>query len=645
MADDGPKGPGDPKPPVDPQKQLLLFHEEQAARRGAGDWGGIRRHPGVVVAFVLAVAAAWWAWQGLRGPPPPVAGTAEPTQPAASGPEAPSHRPGVTPLTDSVFSLSMGSSVGLTVRVMGLDSLPLADTVVVFRVVKGSGTVRPDTVRTDEEGLAPTSLTLPSTPGTVVVSADLAGSQLPGARFTVTARSGTPTRARIYEGDGQHADPGALLPRRLAIRVTDQAGIPVPDVEVRFQVVGGGGAVAPSRAATDSSGLAFTLWRLGGASGEQYATAMVPEISNALITFTATAVEPAGAAPATPQTEAPEPTPVTVTARSFAVGGNFVCGISSGRVSCRGGNDRAQRLGQSSAGFSAVAAGVSHACALTSAGQAWCWGADESGQLGDGSRSDRAAPDSLATFTRFSTLVAGVAHTCGLAAGGTVFCWGKNGEGQLGDGSTQDRPTPAPVSGGHTFIRLVAGWNHTCGLSTSLQVFCWGLNDGGQLGDGTLVNRLVPSSGPGSFESLVAGSAHTCGIRGGLVLCWGDNRFGQLGDGTTVRHSSPEPVQGLPLSAIRLAAGAVSTCALLSSGQVYCWGQNVHGELGDGTRDNRTTPVPVSGDLRFRSIYAGGALTCGFTTDGAQYCWGLNQSGQLGDGTRESRSVPTRVGS
>jgi alpha-tubulin suppressor-like RCC1 family protein len=82
----------------------------------------------------------------------------------------------------------------------------------------------------------------------------------------------------------------------------------------------------------------------------------------------------------------------------------------------------------------------------------------------------------------------------------------------------------------------------------------------------------------------------------------------------------------------------------MADGSVDCWGQNVHGELGDGTRQSRPTPVPVAGDLSFRSIYAGGALTCGFADDGGQYCWGLNQSGQLGDGTRESRSVPTRVG-
>jgi len=656
MSDGGPRTPEHGKPPADHPSQLLRFDDE-ASRRGLGFFGQIRRHPGVVV-FVLALATAWWAWHGLHRPPPTTPEAVEPAPPAQPAPtvtETPKYRPGVLPLSDSVFSRPVGSSVTLTTRVMGEDSLPLADTLVVFHVVQGTGTLQPDTARTDEEGLARTSLTLPSTPGRVVVSADLVGSHLPWARFSVTARSGTPTRARIFAGDRQKADPGALLARRLVLRVTDQAGTPVPGVDVRFQVVGGGGVVAPSHAPTDSSGLASTLWRLGNAPGDQFVAAMVPDIGDALITFTATAVEPAAAAAATPRSGTPqptvsqpaarsEPTPATVTGRTFAVGGNFVCALSSGHLSCRGGNDREQRVRQSSESFAAVAAGVSHACALTGTGQAWCWGADESGQLGDGSRTDRATPDSVVTDSRFSMLAAGVSHTCGLAADGKVLCWGKNMDGQLGDGSTRDRSTPSPISGSHRFVGIVAGWNHTCGLSTSGEVFCWGLNDRGQLGDGTLVDRLVPLNGPGTFESIVAGSAHTCGIRGGQVLCWGDNRFGQLGDGTNQGHTNPALVQGLPEAAMRLAAGAVSTCALLASGHVYCWGQNVHGELGDGTRDNRTTPVPVAGDLTFRSIYAGGALTCGFTRDGVQYCWGLNQSGQLGDGTRESRPVPTRVG-
>lgn len=506
-----------------------------------------------------------------------------------------------------------------------------------FRIAEGSGTLGRDTVRTDAEGLARAPFILPSRPGQARVVAELVGSLLPGARFSITALAGTPRQAAIVDGNRQAGPPGSLLPQRLRVRVTDAARSPVPDVEVRFHVVGGAGMVAPDVVRTDSEGYALTLWRLGDEPGEQHVAALVPDIGDVLLTFDATA-----RAAAEPAREPATSQPVTVIARPFAVGGNFVCTLAGGPVACRGGNDRGQRLLGSSAQFLAVVAGVSHACALTRTGEAFCWGANESGQLGDGSRTDRARPVPVDTDARFSTLAAGVAHTCGLDAAGRALCWG--GDSGADEPTQNDRLTPRPVPGDRPFVQLVAGWNHTCALTAGGRAYCWGSNDRGQLGDGTRTDRVVPSEVPGTFESLTAGNAHTCGIREGAVFCWGDNRSGQLGDGSTQSHSEPVRVEGLPAPATRLAAGAVNTCALLADGRAYCWGQNVHGELGDRTRENHSTPVPVAGGLTFRSIYAGGALTCGFTDDGAQYCWGLNQSGQLGDGTRESRSVPTRVG-
>ncbi len=103
-------------------------------------------------------------------------------------------------------------------------------------------------------------------------------------------------------------------------------------------------------------------------------------------------------------------------------------------------------------------------------------------------------------------------------------------------------------------------------------------------------------------------------------------------------------VEGLPGPVSRVATGAVHTCALLTDASVWCWGQNSHGQVGDGTTTDRPTPVPVSGDHAFSALHAGGGSTCGITREGEELCWGLNQSGQLGDGTRTNRSVPTPVG-
>jgi len=93
-----------------------------------------------------------------------------------------------------------------------------------------------------------------------------------------------------------------------------------------------------------------------------------------------------------------------------------------------------------------------------------------------------------------------------------------------------------------------------------------------------------------------------------------------------------------------LAAGAVHTCAVLTDRTAYCWGQNLHGQLGDGTTQNRSSPAAVSGGVEFVALFAGGGLTCGFGRDGSEYCWGLNQSGQLGDGSRTNRASPVLVG-
>jgi alpha-tubulin suppressor-like RCC1 family protein len=143
---------------------------------------------------------------------------------------------------------------------------------------------------------------------------------------------------------------------------------------------------------------------------------------------------------------------------------------------------------------------------------------------------------------------------------------------------------------------------------------------------------------------LAAGNSHSCAESGRRLLCWGDNRFGQLGDGTTESRLDPTPVGGLSGLPVSVVAGASHTCALLADGTAHCWGQNLHGQLGDSSTTNAATPVPVAGGLLFTRLVAGGAVTCGRTVDGDEYCWGLNQSGQLGDGTLDSRRVPTRVG-
>jgi alpha-tubulin suppressor-like RCC1 family protein len=140
-----------------------------------------------------------------------------------------------------------------------------------------------------------------------------------------------------------------------------------------------------------------------------------------------------------------------------------------------------------------LAAGYEHTCGITTGGNAQCWGLNQDGQLGDGTRTLRRVPTAVSTALTFARITAGRQHSCAITAAGAAHCWGDNTFGQLGDGSTTDRLTPTLVSGGHTFAYLKAGDLSTCGVTTTGVAYCWGNNEYGQLGNGTTTAATVPT--------------------------------------------------------------------------------------------------------------------------------------------------------
>lgn len=590
----------------------------------------------MLVVSVLGSAAFLWSSRGQ-------AAEGDPLPEATTLPET-TVRPGeIVPIPRVDLEGRIGTEIRVAVRVLGRGGVALTDTTVSFVVERGSGVLTETEIRTGVEGVGETSLRLPLEPGLTVLEASVPGSTIAPARILASARAGLASEIRIVSGNGQSAPIGEMIPTRAVVRALDAEGNPVPNAEVRFDVTVGDGITAPSRTRTDSAGIASAIWRLGVLEGEQELTATLTDAQRQ-VRISATATPPVeNPTPGTTSTDPLEATDVTVRPQRFAVGGSHVCSISAGTLSCRGGNERGQSAGAGGS-FSAVTAGAAHTCALDSGGQAHCWGANDGGQVGDGSRADQPRPATVRSDVRFSVLAAGEAHTCGLAGGGVPLCWGQNLSGQLGDGTRNDQSVPRTVGGGMVFSTIAAGWNHTCGLTENGNAFCWGLNSNGQLGDGSTLDRLEPVLVRGAVSTIVAGSAHTCGISQGTVLCWGSNRFGQLGDGTDVAQRQPVEVVGLPGPPTHLAAGAVHSCALVEGGRAFCWGQNYSGQLGDGTTQNHAQATEVAGGLRFVEIHAGGAQTCARAVDGTEYCWGLNQNGQLGDGSRANRSSPTRVG-
>ncbi|MGH7584625.1 MAG: Ig-like domain-containing protein [Gemmatimonadales bacterium] len=318
--------------------------------------------------------------------------------------------------------------------------------------------------------------------------------------------------------------------------------------------------------------------------------------------------------------------------------------------------------------FASVATGGAHTCALTADGAAYCWGHGGNGQLGvpippiaciaeGGPSSCIMVPVPVRGGLVFAQLAAGGAHVCGLTADGTAWCWGRNESGQLGDNSNLQRDEPVLVATDLKFASIDAGAAHTCALTSGGAAHCWGFNDRGQLGDGTTIRRPapVPVTGGHLFEQIAAGGfsrGHTCGVSGATLYCWGDNGRGQLGNGSggfgqpdLTPHPEPAPVLGgLAVTAVTAGLGS-HTCALTESGDSWCWGENTFGALGNGGGPDSPEPELVSGGLTFAHLIAGGFIghTCGWTAGGTGYCWGENERGQVGDGSTLDRFEPSPV--
>ena len=346
-----------------------------------------------------------------------------------------------------------------------------------------------------------------------------------------------------------------------------------------------------------------------------------------------------------------------------------------------------------------VSAGEGFSCALRRDGAAFCWGSNDHGELGTGTRGASLAPVRVSTALRFASVSTGSTFACALTTDGAPHCWGNAGPDDAGPGAVPgqriERRIPTAIAGGHTFASLSAGGAHACGVSTDGVAYCWGENDDGQLGDGTTKTSEAPVrvGADVRFRSVTAGFAHACGLAiDGRAYCWGNR--GVDGPGA-VAQARPVAVGGA-LRFTMLSAGKYYTCGVATSGAAYCWGGNPYGNLGDGTTnssdepralagghrfrriatqrtngrsyscglrvdervlcwgwvteglgrhdvDDTHTPAPVVGGLSFRAVSVGSGHTCGVTTRGDVYCWGVNDDGQLGDGATDTRLTPGLV--
>ena len=348
--------------------------------------------------------------------------------------------------------------------------------------------------------------------------------------------------------------------------------------------------------------------------------------------------------------------------KSISSNGLHTCALTmAGAVKCWGSNEygqigdgttvnRATPAAVSSLGSGnlAVAAGGGHSCAVTAAGGVKCWGRNGGGQLGNGATTDSATEVDVSGLSSGVTAVAaGRIHSCALTAAGGLKCWGGNSYGQLGNGSTTNSPTPVDVVGLSSGVVAVAtGSDFTCAITGAGGLKCWGLSGLGQLGAGTTASSPTPVDvvGLSSVVSISCGDFHACAVTaGGGVWCWGEGKWGQLGNGAAADTSTPLPVSGLSTGATSVSAGQTQTCARTSTGGLKCWGYNSQGEVGDGTRNSRYTPVDVVGASNVVMVQSGASHVCALTASGEVTCWGSGYMGMLGDGTSQPRTVPISV--
>ena len=469
---------------------------------------------------------------------------------------------------------------------------------------------------------------------------------LPSGRcFVGTRNAGTPQAEAVFADSLVHREVGRLS---VVVTAVPVARLDLSETSVALDVGATRVVSATVRAANGAvlTGRAVT-WRSSASAIASVVDGRIAAVSagNAIITATSEGVEATVAVQVTLPRVAPH----------VAGGDGHSCAVvSTGAAYCWGENSSGE-LGFDNGGdlqltaravtgarrFTRIGAGNGGSCALSTAGQIFCWGENGAGYLGDGSPPSpaRATPGPIASTLRFRDVSVSRAHRCAVTESDAVYCWGFNGAGQLGDGTTATAFTPVLVSGLPAVSAVAAGESMTCALARDQSLWCWGRNNFGQLGDGTTINRTSPVRLPGTrrYTAVTTGIRMSCALDDvGAAWCWGR---GPVGDSSSTDRIVPTAVR-TSQRFTHITSGSGHTCALALNGRAWCWGGL--GAIGDGDNASREAPVAVAGDRAYTAIAAGYDVTCAVAADGV-YCWGTNTRGEVGNNSRTAQRSPVRV--
>lgn len=335
--------------------------------------------------------------------------------------------------------------------------------------------------------------------------------------------------------------------------------------------------------------------------------------------------------------------------------------------------------------------GESHSCLIDQNQEAWCWGLNIRGQVGkdDNNIFSYSSPQKvfnqipgLNERLKFLEISAGGFHTCGIQTPTQeIWCWGDNQFGQLGNGEFNDNPERQPVKINHQplgqgqenlqFIKVSAGNTHTCAITNQNEVWCWGIGLNGELGDGLESDSNIPvkvthenlngNNNILSFIEISAGGNHSCGLTSQKeIWCWGATIDSRRGGPDAVESNVPVKINHQPIDAgqeelkfLKLVNGRRHTCALSTANDLWCWGDNEFGQIGNGNDNNiENNPEKVINQpfgldeeaLKFIDLSLGFQHSCALSMNQDIWCWGRDQNGGLGNGDLfNDSSIPGRV--
>jgi len=324
------------------------------------------------------------------------------------------------------------------------------------------------------------------------------------------------------------------------------------------------------------------------------------------------------------------------------LGGRLGDGAQTGRIS-------AVREFCLATNWCQVTGGVFNTAAIKTSGELWLWGGNNCGLLGDGTTTATCSPvREFCSATDWCQVSGGCFHTVAVKTSGELWVWGGNACGVVGDGTLTSRCSPVREFCSATdWCQVSAGERHTAAVKISGQIWSWGSGNGGRLGDGTSTNRYIPVRefcSAADWCQVSAGQCQSAAIKtSGELWVWGGNNYATLGDGTTTTRCSPVREFCSATDWCQASANLNHTAAVKTSGEIWTWGRNTCGQSGNGNTTQLCSPVrEICSATDWFQVTAGGFHTAAIKTSGQLWAWGGNVCGSLGDGTTLNRCSPVR---